>query len=64
MHMETIGKIFQKQGQMRRCLVCEGLFSRDEAAAHATVHCQPHAEPTELVIITHAVRNADQFAKA
>jgi len=30
-------------------MVCEGLFTRDEAAAHATVPCQPQeALPEQL----------------
>jgi len=32
-------------------MVCEGLFTRDEAAAHATVPCQPKAQDDDVVMM-------------
>jgi hypothetical protein len=39
---DRIGKPFLVLGQgIRRCLVCEQLFTRREAPRHATVACYP-----------------------
>jgi hypothetical protein len=41
-HDDQIGKPFLVLGQgIRRCLVCDELFTRKEAPAHATVVCYP-----------------------
>jgi hypothetical protein len=32
-------------------MVCEGLFTRDEAKTHATVPCQPKAQDDDLRMI-------------
>ena len=33
------GKVFRVEQGMRRCMVCEELFTRDSAAQHANVAC-------------------------
>ena len=39
---DVVGKPFLVLGQgIRKCLVCEELFSREKAPAHATVVCYP-----------------------
>jgi hypothetical protein len=39
---EVIGKIFVALSQdMRQCLICDGVFTRQGAAAHAGVACHP-----------------------
>ena len=35
------GKVFRIEQGMRRCMVCEELFTRDSAAEHANVACRP-----------------------
>jgi hypothetical protein len=45
---DRIGKPFLVMaGNIRRCLVCEQLFTRQEAAAHATVACYPRTCESE-----------------
>lgn len=34
------GKIFRVEQGMRRCMVCEELFTRDSAAQHAKAPCK------------------------
>ena len=39
---DQVGKVFIVVGQrVRRCLVCEELFTRRTASEHATVPCMP-----------------------
>ena len=39
---DQVGKVFIVIGQrVRRCLVCEELFTRRAASEHATVPCMP-----------------------
>jgi hypothetical protein len=38
------GKVFRVERGMRRCMVCEELFTRDAAAQHANVACRPEQE--------------------
>jgi hypothetical protein len=39
---DQVGKVFVVVGQrVRRCLVCEELFTRRAASEHATVPCMP-----------------------
>jgi len=46
---EVIGKIFVALGQdMRQCLICDGVFTRQGAAAHAGVACQPSEGNSKL----------------
>ena len=41
-HADRVGKVFIVVGQdVRRCLVCDGLFTRQAAAEHATTVCHP-----------------------
>lgn len=37
---ETAGKVFLAEQGMRRCQVCEELFTREDAAQHASVPCE------------------------
>lgn len=46
---EVIGKIFVALGQdMRRCLICDGIFTRQGAAEHADAVCYPSKGNSEL----------------
>jgi hypothetical protein len=38
------GKVFRVEQGMRRCMVCEELFTRDSAAQHAKVACWPEKQ--------------------
>jgi hypothetical protein len=39
---EVIGKVFIALGKgMRQCLICDGVFTTQGAAAHAGVACHP-----------------------
>jgi hypothetical protein len=39
---EVVGKIFVALSQdMRRCLICDGVFTRQGAAAHVWAVCRP-----------------------
>jgi len=38
---EPVGKVFVVVGGMRRCLICDGMFTRREAANHAMTLCCP-----------------------
>jgi len=38
------GKVFKVEQGMRRCMVCEELFTRDAAAQHANVACWPEEQ--------------------
>ena len=39
---EVIGKVFVALGQdMRQCLICDGVFTKQGAAAHADAVCHP-----------------------
>ena len=40
---EAVGKVFVVEGNMRRCLICERIFTPREAAAHAQAVCRPSA---------------------
>lgn len=41
-HTDGIGKVFIVVGQdVRRCLICDQLFTRRAASEHATAACQP-----------------------
>lgn len=40
------GKVFRIEQGMRRCMVCEGLLTRDSAAEHANVACWPEKQPS------------------
>jgi hypothetical protein len=40
--IDQVGKVFMVVGQrVRKCLVCEELFTRRSASEHATVPCMP-----------------------
>jgi hypothetical protein len=38
------GKVFRVEQGMRRCMVCEELFTRETAAQHANVACWPEKQ--------------------
>jgi hypothetical protein len=40
-HTEHVGKVFIAIQGMRRCLICDQLFSREESREHADARCQP-----------------------
>src|ERR1700758_1324376 len=41
-HRDQPGKVFTAETDgMRRCMVCEELFTQQEASKHSTVPCQP-----------------------
>jgi hypothetical protein len=45
---DVVGKLFRVECcAMRRCMVCEKVFNRDEARQHSTVPCFPVASRTE-----------------
>jgi len=39
--VEFVGKVFVVVGGMRRCLICEGMFTPAHAANHAKTLCYP-----------------------
>ena len=39
--METVGKVVFVQGSLRRCLICDGLFTRDASREHFGETCFP-----------------------
>ena len=41
---DQAGKVFRVERGMRRCMVCEELFTRDSAAQHAKVACWPEKQ--------------------
>jgi hypothetical protein len=45
---DRIGKVFQAISTqvvpLRRCLVCEGVFTREEAREHYSLRCEPSHE--------------------
>ena len=42
---DRVGKVFVALGQgMRKCLICDGVFLRQGASAHANVVCVPQGE--------------------
>jgi len=41
MQIETVGKVFVVVRDMRRCLICDRIFTASEAAKHATEPCCP-----------------------
>jgi hypothetical protein len=38
---DKVGKVFRVEHGMRRCMVCEGLFTRGESQEHAETPCYP-----------------------
>jgi hypothetical protein len=55
---EVIGKIFVALGEdMRRCLICDSVFTTLGAATHAGAPCDPSKEHSGLEgVIEHADR--------
>lgn len=46
---EVIGKIFVALSQdMRQCLICDGVFTKQGSAAHADAVCHPPKGNSEL----------------
>jgi hypothetical protein len=41
---EQVGKVFVVVGSMRRCLICERVFTPPQAAEHAATPCHPSTE--------------------
>jgi len=46
---EVVGKIFVVVQGGRRCLICEQVFSREEASEHALVSCVPAPEVNDVL---------------
>ena len=46
-HLEFVGKVFVVVGSMRRCLICDGMFTPTQAANHATIPCCPNNPDAE-----------------
>ena len=45
---EVIGKIFVALGKdMRQCLICDGVFTKQGAAEHSNVACSPRTKEDE-----------------
>ena len=54
---EVIGKIFVALSQdMRQCLICDGVFTKQGAAAHAGAACYPSNRDSGLGGNEHANR--------
>jgi hypothetical protein len=45
--LDQVGKVFLVVDGMRKCLVCEAVLNRNQAAKHAIVPCQASAAQTE-----------------
>lgn len=45
--IEKVGKIFVVVGGMRRCLICDGMFTPTQAANHAATTCFPTSADSE-----------------
>ena len=46
---EVIGKVFIALSQdMRQCLICDGVFTKQGSAAHADAVCHPPKRNSEL----------------
>jgi hypothetical protein len=44
--IDQIGKVFIALGQdMRKCLICDGVFTRQNSAEHANVSCRMERLP-------------------
>ena len=53
---EVVGKIFVALSQdMRKCLICDGVFTRQGAAEHARVPCSPVPKPLSQNVARQAV---------
>ena len=57
---DTVGKPFLVMaGGIRRCLCCDGLFTRQEAPFHAQVPCFPAQKPlTEKTCESHCMHES------
>jgi hypothetical protein len=42
---DTVGKVFIVTQGMRRCLICNQVFTRQASARHANVVCWPEKRP-------------------
>lgn len=55
-HIDQIGKVFAVVGQdVRQCLICDCVFTRQEASAHANVMCMPDANRYGVAVTTTSV---------
>lgn len=42
---DQVGKVFRVVGrQLRKCLICEQVFARQDSAEHASVACWPEKQ--------------------
>ena len=47
---EQVGKVFIVTHGMRQCLICNALFTREEAAKHAVTTCFPRQQSSESTV--------------
>jgi hypothetical protein len=47
---EQVGKVFIVTHGMRRCLVCDTLFMREEAAKHSQTMCFPKQQSSQSTV--------------
>ena len=47
-HVEFVGKVFVVVGGVRRCLICDGMFTPKHASEHATTPCCPHTKESAV----------------
>ena len=57
---EAVGKVFIVVGGMRRCLICERVFTPRKAAAHAVVVCR-HQQ--RIVSVTEPIARRNENGK-
>jgi len=46
--VEIVGKVFVVVRGGRKCLICDGEFTRNEAAEHALTTCYPHTKESAV----------------
>jgi hypothetical protein len=49
--IESVGKVFVVISGMRRCLICDGMFTPKQAATHATIPCYPTTMESALRVL-------------
>jgi hypothetical protein len=54
---DTLGKVFVVQGESRRCLVCDVLFTREASREHSVETCFP--APSACPPITYGVMQGE-----
>ena len=57
------GKVFRIEQGMRRCMVCERLFSQEASQQHADVACRPVQESSGLAGTQRRLEYSSEFAE-